>query len=190
MRRKWLEHPVPLRGIFVEENSEAKPRHCDRYSKDRSSLDMHENGHSWAETVVKLNFHWVKSSAPLHHLNPNLREKSARVNCCKMFHFPQTSCGPDQATDQCVSLRRGSAHPESPSTSTTGEHIHYCNMQKAHLEFWGLFYKTFLSLEYISLWIPCLHLASLTCKILKASKLVPIVQPATSCPFSPFCRTE
>ena len=29
-----------------EENSEAKPRHCDRYSKDRSSLHMHENGHS------------------------------------------------------------------------------------------------------------------------------------------------
>ena len=153
---------------------------------------MHDYGHSWAQTLEKLKIHWVKSSAPLYHLIPNLHQKSARVNCCKMFHFPQTSCGPNQATEQCVSLRRGSAHPESPSTSTTatGEHIQYCNMQKAHLEFWDLFYKTFLSLEYISFWIPYLHLASLTCKILKASKLVPIVQPATSRPFSPFCRTE
>ena len=27
--RKWLEHPVPLRGIYVEENSETNRRHCD-----------------------------------------------------------------------------------------------------------------------------------------------------------------
>ena len=153
-------------------------------------MSSNDYGHSWAQTLEKLKIHWVKSSAPLYHLIPNLHQKSARVNCCKMFHFPQTSCGPDQATDQCVSLRRGSAHPESPSTSTTatGEHIQYCNMQKAHLEFWDLFYKTFLSLEYISFWITYHHLASLTCNILKASKLVPIVQPATSRPFSPFCR--
>ena len=164
---------------------------------------MHDYGHSWAQTVEKLKIHWVKSSAPLHHLNPNLREKSARVNCCKMFHFPQTSCGPNQATEQCVSLRRGSAHPESPSTSTTatGENTSIiATCKRLILSFGTFFYKTSLSLEYISFWIPSFisqafvipyhHLTSLTCKSLKASKLVSIVQPATSRPFSPFCRTE